>query len=235
MSDRRRSEARTSAAAALSAVPLDDQAGAREAAHPDSASVHRPRSAALRLSADTGADNDLTRQHEGEPQGERIIVSGRVVDEDGRPVPHTLVEIWQCNAAGRYRHPRRQPSSATRSKFHRRGPHRNRRGRALRVRHDQAGRVSLAAITRMPGVRRTFISRSSGTSFVSRLVTQMYFPNDPLFAYDPIYQSIPDERARERLVSSFDMTPDPAGLGARRIASTSCCAAVNRRRSRARV
>src|SRR5690349_19138572 len=51
-------------------------------------------------------DHDLTRQHEGEPLGERIVVSGRVIDEDGRPLPHTLVEIWQCNAAGRYLHVR---------------------------------------------------------------------------------------------------------------------------------
>jgi protocatechuate 3,4-dioxygenase beta subunit len=51
-----------------------------------------------------GTDNDLTRHHAGEPLGERIVVGGRVIDEDGRPVPNTLVELWQCNAAGRYFH-----------------------------------------------------------------------------------------------------------------------------------
>ena len=68
-------------------------------------------------------DNDLTRQHAGEPQGERIIVAGRVLDEDGRPVPDTLVEIWQANAAGRYRHRARPASRAARSELHRRRPH----------------------------------------------------------------------------------------------------------------
>ena len=69
-------------------------------------------------------DNDLTRQHAGEPQGERITVSGRVLDEDGRPLPHTLVEIWQANAAGRYIHALRRSSGAARSEFHRRRPRR---------------------------------------------------------------------------------------------------------------
>ena len=72
-------------------------------------------------------DNDLTRQHAGEPLGERIIVAGRVVDEDGRPVPHTLVEVWQCNAAGRYMHAQRRPCRAARPELFRRRPDDDRR------------------------------------------------------------------------------------------------------------
>jgi protocatechuate 3,4-dioxygenase beta subunit len=149
-------------------------------------------------------DRDLTRQHEGEPQGERIIVSGRVVDEDGRAVPDTLVEIWQCNAAGRYRHAKDMHDAPIDPNF-------SGAGRALT---DANGRYQFVTIK--PGAypwgnhenawRPAHIHFSLfGHSIESRLVTQMYFPNDPLFAFDPIYQSIPDERARERLVSQFDI------------------------------
>jgi protocatechuate 3,4-dioxygenase beta subunit len=142
-------------------------------------------------------DNDLTRQHAGEPQGERIILAGRVLDEDGRPVPHTLVEIWQANAAGRYRHLRDNHPAPL-------DPH---------FSGDADGRYRFVTIK--PGAypwrnhynawRPAHIHFSLfGHSLESRLVTQMYFPNDPLCAYDPMYQSIPDERARLRLVSSFD-------------------------------
>jgi protocatechuate 3,4-dioxygenase beta subunit len=149
-------------------------------------------------------DNDLTRQHAGEPQGERIIVAGRVLDEDGRPVPHTLVEIWQANAAGRYRHLRDNHPAPL-------DPHFNGAGRVLT---DADGRYRFVTIK--PGAYpwrnhynawRPAHSHFSlfGHSLESRLVTQMYFPNDPLCAYDPMYQSVPDERARLRLVSSFDL------------------------------
>ena len=162
------------------------------------------------------ADNDLTRQHEGEPLGERIIVSGRVLDEDGRPVPQSLVEIWQCNAAGRYRHAIDDHPAPLDPNF----------SGAGRTMTDAEGRYRFLTIK--PGAypwrnhpnawRPAHIHFSLfGTSFATRLVTQMYFPNDPLFPYDPIMQSIPDGAARERLVSSFalDLTEPEWALGYR--------------------
>jgi protocatechuate 3,4-dioxygenase, beta subunit len=150
-------------------------------------------------------DNDLTRQHSSEPLGERIIVAGRVLDEDGRPVPHTLVELWQCNAAGRYRHGRDNHPAPIDPNF-------SGGGRTLT---DAAGHYRFVTIK--PGAypwgnhenawRPAHIHFSLfGYSIATRLVTQMYFPNDPLCAYDPMYQSIPDERARLRLVSQFDLS-----------------------------
>jgi protocatechuate 3,4-dioxygenase, beta subunit len=148
-------------------------------------------------------DNDLTKQHAGEPLGERIIVTGRVLDSSGRPVPGALVEIWQTNAAGRYIHLRDQHPAPLDPNF------------------TGAGRVLTGAdgryrfVTIKPGAypwrnhenawRPAHIHFSVfGTAFTQRLVTQMYFPGDPLFAYDPIFQSVPDE-ARSRLVSRFDI------------------------------
>jgi protocatechuate 3,4-dioxygenase beta subunit len=154
-------------------------------------------------------DSDLTRQHQGEPLGERIIVTGRVLDEDGRPVPHTLVEIWQANAAGRYVHVRDQHPAPLDPNF-------TGAGRALT---DADGRYRF--VTVKPGAypwrnhhnawRPAHIHFSLfGPSFLSRVITQMYFPGDPLFKYDPIFQSVTDERARERLVSRFDIdTTEP--------------------------
>jgi protocatechuate 3,4-dioxygenase, beta subunit len=151
-----------------------------------------------------GTDNDLTRQHAGEPLGERIIVAGQVLDEDGRPVPHTLIEIWQCNAAGRYLHARDDHPAPLDPNFSGGG----------RMMTDAEGRYQFTTIK--PGAypwrnhhnawRPAHIHFSLfGTSFQSRLVTQMYFPNDPLFPFDPIMQSVPDQRARERLVSKFEL------------------------------
>jgi protocatechuate 3,4-dioxygenase beta subunit len=149
-------------------------------------------------------DNDLTRQHAGEPQGERIIVTGRVLDSNGRPIPNTLVEIWQANAAGRYLHHRDQHPAPLDPNF-------SGAGRTLT---DENGAYRF--VTVKPGAYPWFNHYNAwrpqhihfsifGRAFLSRLVTQMYFPGDPLFAYDPIYQSIPDERARERMVAKFDM------------------------------
>jgi protocatechuate 3,4-dioxygenase beta subunit len=149
-------------------------------------------------------DDDLTRQHAGEPLGERIIVSGKVTDEDGRPVPNTLIEIWQANAAGRYVHVKDQHDAPLDPNFTGAG----------RVVTDAEGRYSFTSIR--PGAypwrnhhnawRPAHIHLSLfGPSFLTRLVTQMYFPGDPLLAFDPIYQTIPDERARERLISRFDL------------------------------
>lgn len=149
-------------------------------------------------------DNDLTRQHEGEPLGERIIVGGQVLDEDGRAVPHTLIEIWQCNAAGRYRNALDDHPAPLDPNF----------SGAGRMLTDATGRYQFTTIK--PGAypwrnhpnawRPAHIHFSVfGTSFQTRLVTQMYFPSDPLFPYDPILQSIPDDQARARLVSRFEL------------------------------
>jgi protocatechuate 3,4-dioxygenase beta subunit len=149
-------------------------------------------------------DDDLTRQHAGEPIGERIIVSGRVIDEEGRPAANTLVEIWQANAAGRYLHVRDQHPAPLDPNF----------SGAGRTTTDDDGRYRFVTIK--PGAypwrnhpnawRPPHIHFSLfGTSFLTRLVTQMYFPGDPLCQYDPMYQSVPDPRARERLVSCFDL------------------------------
>ena len=149
-------------------------------------------------------DNDLTRQHSGEPLGERIIVAGRVLDEDGRPIPHTLVELWQCNAAGRYLHSRDDHPAPLDPNF----------SGAGRTMTDAAGNYRFVTIK--PGAypwrnhpnawRPAHIHFSLfGPCFLTRLVTQMYFPNDPLMPLDPISQSIPDERARQRLISRFDL------------------------------
>jgi protocatechuate 3,4-dioxygenase, beta subunit len=149
-------------------------------------------------------EDDLTRQHEGEPLGERIIVSGRVLDEDGRPVPDTLLEVWQANAAGRYVHVVDQHDAPLDPNFTGAG----------RVVTDGEGRYSFVTIK--PGAypwrnhsnawRPAHIHFSLfGPSFLSRLVTQMYFPGDPLLPYDPMWNAIPDERARNRMMSAFDM------------------------------
>lgn len=150
------------------------------------------------------AEHDLTRQHAGEPLGERIIVSGRVVDSDGRPVPDTLVEIWQANSAGRYVHVKDQHPAPLDPNF-------TGTGRALT---DENGAYRF--ITIKPGPypwlnhynawRPAHIHFSVfGRAFITRLVTQMYFPGDPLFPFDPIFQSVPDEKARQRMISRFDL------------------------------
>jgi protocatechuate 3,4-dioxygenase, beta subunit len=152
----------------------------------------------------SGTDSDLTRHHAGEPLGERIIVTGRVLDEGGRPVPNTLIEIWQANAAGRYVHVRDQHPAPLDPNF-------TGAGRAVT---DADGRYRFVTIK--PGAypwrnhhnawRPAHIHFSLfGPSFLSRVITQMYFPGDPLFRFDPIFQSITDERARNRLVSRFDI------------------------------
>jgi protocatechuate 3,4-dioxygenase beta subunit len=150
------------------------------------------------------ADADLTAGHPGEPLGERIIVTGRVLDSDGRAVPDALIEIWQANASGRYAHPvddHRAPLD----------PNFTGAGRCVT---DSLGRYRFVTIK--PGAypwrnhhnawRPAHIHFSLfGRAFTQRLVTQMYFPSDPLFPYDPIVNSIPDPRARERLIAAFDI------------------------------
>lgn len=148
-------------------------------------------------------DSDLVHQHAGDPIGERIYVSGRVLDENGRPVQNTLVELWQCNSTGRYQHVNDRHDAPLDPNF-------TGYGRALT---DPEGRYQFLTIK--PGAypwrnhynawRPAHIHFSLfGQAFAQRLVTQMYFPGDPLLPFDPIFNTTADEKARNRLVSQFD-------------------------------
>ena len=149
-------------------------------------------------------ESDLTIQHGGEPVGERMLVTGRVVDGDGRPVRRQLVEIWQANAGGRYVHQRDQHPAAIDPNF-------TGIGRCLT---DDDGTYLFTTIKPGPypwknhdnAWRPAHIHFSVfGRAFVQRLVTQMYFPGDPLFFQDPIFNSVPDPAARERMICRFDL------------------------------
>ena len=163
-------------------------------------------------------DNDLTKNAavNGEPLGERIIVVGRVVDENNDPVRNTLVEVWQANACGRYLHKTDQHDAPLDPNFHGAG----------RMLTDENGAYHFTTIK--PGAypwgnhsnawRPPHIHFSVfGTAFISRLVTQMYFPGDPLLALDPIYNGVADEKGRERLISEYahDVTEPEWALGYR--------------------
>jgi protocatechuate 3,4-dioxygenase beta subunit len=150
-------------------------------------------------------ENDLTRDPATgkEAIGERIIVVGRVLDEDERPVPNTLIEIWQANAAGRYHHPVDQHSAPLDPNF---------TGAGRCVTSDQG---EYRYLTIKPGAypwqnhpnawRPAHIHLSLfGPSFVTRLVTQMFFPDDPLIPFDPILESVPTKNGRQRLISTYD-------------------------------
>jgi protocatechuate 3,4-dioxygenase, beta subunit len=149
-------------------------------------------------------DHDLTRQHDGEPLGERIILHGRVLDGDNRPVRNTLIEIWQANSAGRYHHVvDRHPAPID--------PNFTGAGRCVT---DDEGRYRF--ITIKPGAypwlnhpnawRAAHIHISLfGPAFATRLVTQMYFPGDPLFFQDPIFHSVRDPKHRELMICEFDL------------------------------
>ena len=150
-------------------------------------------------------DHDLTRnaRRGGEPLGERIVVSGRVLDERGNPAPGALIEIWQANAAGRYLHKADEHDAPVDPNFLGAG----------RCVTDREGRYRFCTI--QPGAypwknhhnawRPRHIHFSViGDSLVSRLVTQMYFPGDPLLDFDPIFESVPAV-ARSRLIARFDL------------------------------
>ena len=147
--------------------------------------------------------DDLTRYDGGEALGQRIVVHGRLLDSDGRAVPHALLELWQANAAGRYRHAGdRWPAPLD--------PHFNGAGRVVT---DASGGYRFTSVR--PGAypwanhanawRPAHIHFSVfGTAFTQRLVTQMYFPDDPLIPLDPIALSVPDPAARQRLIAGYD-------------------------------
>jgi protocatechuate 3,4-dioxygenase beta subunit len=159
-------------------------------------------------------DDDMTHWDGGEALGQRIIVHGRLLDSGGRPVPNSLIEVWQANTGGRYRHVRDQWPSPL-------DPHFDGLGRTVT---DADGHYQFTSIK--PGAypwgnhhnawRPAHIHFSLfGNAFTQRLVTQMYFPDDPLFFQDPIFNSVPDEKARARMISSYDhdVTTDSWALG----------------------
>ena len=150
-------------------------------------------------------DADLTRNARvnGEPLGERIIVTGQVLDEDGRPISNALLEVWQANACGRYIHKRDQHDAPLDPNFRGTG----------RVMTNDKGEYRFVTIR--PGAypwgnhpnawRPAHIHFSVfGVNFLQRLVTQMYFPGDPLMPLDPIFNGIPDEAGKKRLISTYD-------------------------------
>ncbi len=163
-------------------------------------------------------DSDLTTNagRGGEAIGERIIVTGRVLEEDGRPVANTLIEVWQANAAGRYPHKRDQHDAPLDPNF----------SGAGRCMTNEKGEYRFVSIKPGPypwgnhynAWRPSHIHFSLfGSAFVTRLVTQMYFPGDPLIPLDPIFNGIPDEKARQRLVAKFshDVSEPGSALGYR--------------------
>jgi protocatechuate 3,4-dioxygenase beta subunit len=160
------------------------------------------------------ADADLTGQHAGEPLGERIIVAGRLLDGDGRPIAGQLVEIWQANAAGRYAHDGDQHPAPLDPNFTGGGRTLTDAGGAYRFTTIKPGAYPWG---NHPNAWRPAHIHFSvfGRTFTERLVTQMYFPGDPLLALDPIALAVGDERARQRMVSSFalDLTEESWALG----------------------
>jgi protocatechuate 3,4-dioxygenase, beta subunit len=159
-------------------------------------------------------DSDLTGQHNGEPIGERITISGCVRDEHGAPVAGALIEVWQANAAGRYAHVSDQHAAPLDPNF----------SGAGRCVTDAEGRYRFVTIKPGPYPWRNHpnawrpahvhVSVSSD-AFVQRLVTQMYFPGDPLLALDPLFNSVPDPEVRQRLVArwSLELTQPEWSLG----------------------
>ncbi|MCU1545271.1 MAG: pcaH [Homoserinimonas sp.] len=182
-------------------------------ADPETIELHSP-AFGHRDVADVEAD--LTIQHSGEPLGERMVVTGRVLDGDGRPVRHQLVEVWQANASGRYIHKRDQHPAPLDPNF-------TGTGRCLT---DENGVYRFQTIKPGPYPWRNHTNAWRpahihfsvfGSEFTQRIITQMYFPGDPLFPLDPIYQSILDADARDRLVASYDhdLTTPEYSLGYR--------------------
>ena len=156
-------------------------------------------------------ENDLTLHGKGAPLGEKMVVAGRVTDEDGRPVRDSLIEIWQANASGRYHHPADTHDAPLDPNFVGIG----------RTMTDADGNYRFVTIKpgAYPWQNHAFAWRPQhihfsllGNAPVQRLVTQMYFPGDPLLAIDPVYLSIPDAAARERLVSTMHLQTGIEGI-----------------------
>ncbi len=150
-------------------------------------------------------ENDLTRNTDTgrEAMGERIIIVGKVMDENDKPIPNSVMEIWQANSAGRYQHPADQHNAPLDPNF-------SGAGRCV-----TNGNGEYRYLTIKPGAypwlnhpnawRPAHIHLSLfGPSFATRLVTQFFFPGDPLIAMDPILNSIPSKSGRQRLMASYD-------------------------------
>jgi len=174
------------------------QAALRITAPAASAAIEIPPSAVTPLEA------DLTAHGEGPPLGEKIVVAGRVIDEDGRPITRSLIEVWQCNSAGRYFHSRDQHDAPLDPNFFGFG----------KFLTDGDGRYRLVTIkpaaypwgNHANAWRPAHIHFSLfGNVYAQRLVTQMYFPGDPLHALDPIFNSVANARARESLIARFSI------------------------------
>jgi protocatechuate 3,4-dioxygenase beta subunit len=156
-------------------------------------------------------DNDLTAHGKSAPLGEKMVVTGRLLDESGRPIRQSLVEIWQANASGRYAHPGDQHDAPLDCNFSGIG----------RTFTDDDGRYRFVTIKpgAYPWLNHPFAWRPQhihfsllGNAPIQRLVTQMYFPGDPLLAIDPVYNSVPDEKARERMICALDLEAGVEGI-----------------------
>jgi protocatechuate 3,4-dioxygenase beta subunit len=156
-------------------------------------------------------DNDLTIHGCSAPLGEKMIISGRLLDEDGRPIRRALVEIWQANASGRYSHPGDTHEASLDPNF-------NGMGRTFT---DDEGRYRFVTIKpgAYPWQNHAFAWRPQhihfsllGNAPIQRLITQMYFPGDPLLALDPIFNCVPDERARARMVAALALETGIEGM-----------------------
>ncbi len=176
--------------------------------------IRAPAPASTNLAAGAGLilpnDTDLTAHGRAAPLGEKIVVTGRVFDEDGKPVRNSLLEVWQANSAGRYWHKRDQHEAPLDPNFYGVG----------KMLTDDEGRYRFVTIKPGPypwgnhdkAWRPAHIHFSMfGNVYAQRLVTQMYFPSDPLFEFDPIFQSIADLAARERLISRFSLEQTVGG------------------------
>ena len=149
-------------------------------------------------------DTDLTIHANGHPLGERMVVTGRIVDTDGKPVRRSLVEIWQANASGRYHHPVDTHDAPLDPNFHGMG----------RMLTDDDGWYRFITVKpgAYPWLNHPFAWRPAhihfsllGNAPIQRLITQMYFPGDPLLALDPVFNSVQDEEARQRMVCKIDL------------------------------
>ena len=156
------------------------------------------------------AEADLTAWGRGAPLGEKMVLVGRVLDEDGRPVRRALIEVWQANASGRYAHPVDDHDAPLDPNFLGKG----------QVLTDDEGRYRIVTIK--PGAypwqnhafawRPAHIHLSLFAAHTQRLITQMFFPGDPLLAIDPIFNSVPDEAGRQRLVAQLELEQGIEGI-----------------------
>jgi protocatechuate 3,4-dioxygenase beta subunit len=157
------------------------------------------------------ADNDLTVHGRSAPLGEKMVLVGRLLDADGKPIRRSLVEIWQANASGRYAHPGDHHEAPLDPNFVGIG----------RTFTDEDGGYRFVTIKpgAYPWGNHAFAWRPQhihfsllGNAPVQRLVTQMYFPGDPLLDIDPVYNSVPDAAARQRMVASLALQTGIEGI-----------------------